>query len=137
MGFTRRIAGSSLMLGCATGAFAQDAVSRYNLQQPVTRIASEIYSMHTLMLIICVVIFIAVFGVMFWSVFHHRKSRGAVAANFHENTAVEIAWTVIPVLILLGMAWPATKTVIAMKDTTNPDITIKATGYQWKWGYDY
>lgn len=125
------------MLGCATGAFAQDAVSRYNLQQPVTRIASEIYSMHTLMLIICVVIFIAVFGVMFWSVFHHRKSRGAVAANFHENTAVEIAWTVIPVLILLGMAWPATKTVIAMKDTTNPDITIKATGYQWKWGYDY
>ncbi|MCK9261032.1 MAG: cytochrome c oxidase subunit II [Azoarcus sp.] len=93
--------------------------------------------MHTLMLIICLVIFIAVFGVMFWSVFHHRKSRGAVAANFHENTAVEIAWTVIPVLILLGMAWPATKTVIAMKDTSNPDITIKATGYQWKWGYDY
>lgn len=137
MGFAGRIAGSSLLLGYVSGVLAQDAPSRYNLQQPVTRIASEIYSMHTLMLIICLVIFIAVFGVMFWSVIHHRKSRGAVAANFHENTAVEIAWTVIPVLILLGMAWPATKTVIAMKDTSNPDITIKATGYQWKWGYDY
>ncbi|MDD2873177.1 MAG: cytochrome c oxidase subunit II [Azoarcus sp.] len=137
MGFAGRIAGSSLLFGYVSGVFAQDAPSRFNLQHPVTRIASEIYSMHTLMLIICLVIFIAVFGVMFWSVFHHRKSRGAVAANFHENTAVEIAWTVIPVLILLGMAWPATKTVIAMKDTSNPDITIKATGYQWKWGYDY
>lgn len=137
MGFSGRIAGFLLILGYATGAIAQDAPSRYNLQQPVTRIASEIYGMHTLMLLICLVIFVGVFGVMFWSVFRHRKSRGAVAANFHENTAVEIAWTVIPVLILLGMAWPATKTVIAMKDTSNPDITIKATGYQWKWGYDY
>ncbi len=137
MGFSGRIAGSLSVLGYAAAAAAQDGPSRYNLQPPVTQIAAEIYSMHTLMLIICVVIFIAVFGVMFWAVFHHRKSRGAVAANFHENTAVEIAWTVVPVLILLGMAWPATKTVIAMKDTSNPDITIKATGYQWKWGYDY
>jgi cytochrome c oxidase subunit 2 len=108
-----------------------------NLQTPVTQVASQIYDMHTLMLIICLVIFIAVFGVMFWSVFHHRKSKGAVAAHFHENTTVEIVWTIVPVLILLGMAYPATKTVIAMKDTANPDITIKATGYQWKWGYDY
>ncbi|MBR0567859.1 cytochrome c oxidase subunit II [Azoarcus sp. L1K30] len=137
MGFASRIAGVLPLFGYVSGVFAQDVPSRYNLQQPVTRIATEIYSMHTLMLIICLVIFIAVFGVMFWSVIHHRKSRGAVAANFHENTAVEIAWTVVPVLILLGMAWPATKTVIAMKDTSNPDITIKATGYQWKWGYDY
>lgn len=137
MGFSGRIAGSLSVLGYAAAAVAQEGPSRYNLQPPVTQIAAEIYSMHTLMLIICVVIFIAVFGVMFWAVFHHRKSRGAVAANFHENTAVEIAWTVVPVLILLGMAWPATKTVIAMKDTSNPDITIKATGYQWKWGYDY
>ncbi|WP_227817841.1 cytochrome c oxidase subunit II [Nitrogeniibacter aestuarii] len=108
-----------------------------NLQTPVTEVASQIYNMHTLMLIICLVIFIGVFGVMFWSVFKHRKSKGAVAAHFHENTTVEIVWTVVPVLILLGMAYPATKTVIAMKDTSNPDITIKATGYQWKWGYDY
>ncbi|NMG44931.1 cytochrome c oxidase subunit II [Aromatoleum toluvorans] len=113
------------------------AQSRYNLQSPVTGIAEQIYNMHTLMLLICLFIFVIVFGVMFWAVIHHRKSKGAVAANFHENTAVEIAWTVIPILILLGMAWPATKTVLEMKDTRDPDITIKATGYQWKWGYDY
>jgi len=123
----------------STGLFAPGIAlaDRVNLQAPVTQVASEIYNMHTLMLIICLVIFIAVFGVMFWSVFHHRKSKGAVAAHFHENTTVEIAWTVVPVLILLGMAYPATKTVIAMKDTSNADITVKATGYQWKWGYDY
>jgi cytochrome c oxidase subunit 2 len=120
------------------GPAAHAAVDgRYNLQTPVTAIASEIYDMHTLMLWICLVIFIAVFGVMFYSVFAHRKSKGAVAAQFHENTTVEIVWTVIPVFILLGMAWPATKTVLAMKDTSNSDITVKATGYQWKWGYDY
>ena len=117
------------------GALAEQ--SSINLQKPVTEVAAQIYDMHTLMLVICLVIFIGVFGVMFWSVFHHRKSKGAVAAHFHENTTVEIVWTVVPVLILLGMAYPATKTVIAMKDTSNPDITIKATGYQWKWGYDY
>ena len=137
MGFASRITASALPIAYAACVSAQDAPSRYNLQPPVTGIATEIYSMHTLMLIICLVIFVGVFGVMFWSVIHHRKSRGAVAANFHENTAVEIAWTVVPILILLGMAWPATKTVIAMKDTSSPDITIKATGYQWKWGYDY
>ncbi|TAH43984.1 MAG: cytochrome c oxidase subunit II [Betaproteobacteria bacterium] len=118
-------------------AHAEQPHARYNLQQPVTGIAEQINDMHTLMLVICLFIFVGVFGVMFWAVFNHRKAKGAVAAHFHENTAVEIAWTVIPVLILLGMAWPATKTVIAMKDTSNPDITVKATGYQWKWGYDY
>jgi len=74
---------------------------------------------------------------MFYSIYAHRKSVGHKAAQFHENTTVEIIWTVIPFLILVGMAWPATKTLIAFKDTSNPDITIKATGYQWKWGYDY
>ncbi len=118
-------------------ASALAAESSINLQTPVTQVAAEIYDMHTLMMVICLVIFIVVFGVMFWSVFAHRKSKGAVAAHFHENTTVEIVWTVVPVLILLGMAYPATKTVIAMKDTSNPDITVKATGYQWKWGYDY
>ena len=125
------------MLSAMFASAAWAAQSSVNLQTPVTAVATEIYDMHTMMLVICLVIFVAVFGVMFWSVFHHRKSKGAVAANFHENTLVEIAWTVVPVLILLGMAYPATKTVIAMKDTSNPDITIKATGYQWKWGYDY
>ncbi len=115
-------------------AFAQ---SRYNFQEPVTSVAEQIYGLHTLMLIICLVIFIAVFGVMFWSIFKHRKSRGATAANFHENTTVEVLWTIVPVFILVGMAWPATKTIIDMKDTSEPDITIKVTGYQWKWGYDY
>ncbi|KAA3654955.1 MAG: cytochrome c oxidase subunit II [Proteobacteria bacterium] len=135
MSVLARFAVTTLSAVPAAGAWA--AQSSVNLQTPVTAVAAEIYDMHTLMMIICLVIFVAVFGVMFWSVFHHRKSKGAVAAHFHENTMVEIAWTVVPVLILLGMAYPATKTVIAMKDTSNPDITIKATGYQWKWGYDY
>jgi len=108
-----------------------------NLQPPVTRIASEIYDLHTWMMIVCMIIFVAVFGVMFYSVFKHRKSLGHKAATFHESTAVEIAWTVIPFLIVIGMALPATKTVVGMKDTSNADITIKATGMQWKWGYDY
>jgi cytochrome c oxidase subunit 2 len=135
-----RLAVPAFLLLAAAGVFAQGetpARSKYNLAPPVTEIGAQIYDMHTLMLIICLVIFVAVFGVMFWALFHHRKSRGAVAAQFHENTTVELAWTVIPVFILLGMAWPATKTVIAMKDTSNPDLTVKATGYQWKWGYDY
>lgn len=121
----------------ASVAGVSHAKNALNLQQPVTQIAEQIYDMHTLMLIICLVIFVAVFGVMFYSVFAHRKSKGAVAAKFHESTTVEILWTIIPIFILLGMALPATKTIIAMKDTSNPDITVKATGYQWKWGYDY
>ena len=108
-----------------------------NFQTPVTRIASEIYDLHMLMMYVILVIFCVVFGVMFYSIYAHRKSVGHQAAQFHENTTVEIIWTVIPFLILVGMAWPATKTLIAFKDTSNPDITIKATGYQWKWGYDY
>ncbi len=137
MSLAVRMAGSMPLL-CAAGTLRAESVpARYNLQAPVSGIAAQIYDMHTMMLVICLLIFIGVFGVMFWAVIRHRKSRGAVAANFHENTAVEIAWTVVPVLILLGMAWPATKTVIAMKDTSEADLTIKATGYQWKWGYDY
>lgn len=113
------------------------AVNQLNLQQPVTQIARDIYSIHNLMLVICLVIFVAVFGVMFYSIFKHRKSLGHKPATFHESTAVEIAWTVVPFFIVILMAWPATKTVVAMKDTSNADITIKATGMQWKWGYDY
>jgi len=113
------------------------AVRQLNFQQPVTKIAEEIYSLHTLMLIICLTIFIAVFGVMFYSIVKHRKSAGHKPANFHESTKVEIAWTVVPFLIVIGMALPATKTVVAMKDTSNADLTIKVTGMQWKWGYDY
>jgi cytochrome c oxidase subunit 2 len=113
------------------------AVRQLNFQPPVTKIAEEVYSLHNLMLIICLLIFIAVFGVMFYSIIKHRKSVGHRPATFHESTAVEIAWTIVPFLIVIGMALPATKTVVAMKDTSNADITIKATGMQWKWGYDY
>jgi cytochrome c oxidase subunit 2 len=88
-------------------------------------------------MLVCLVIFVGVFGVMFYSIFKHRKSLGHKPATFHESTAVEIAWTVVPFLIVIGMALPATRTVVGMKDTSNADITIKVTGMQWKWGYDY
>jgi cytochrome c oxidase subunit 2 len=103
----------------------------------VTGIASYIYSLHNWMMVVCLVIFLGVFGVMFYSVFKHRKSLGHKPATFHESTTVEIAWTVVPFLIVIGMALPATHAVVAMKDTSNPDLTIKVTGMQWKWGYDY
>jgi len=129
---------AALAVAALAAAGAAAAIqSRYNLAPPVTRIAEEIHSLHWMMMIICGVIFVVVFGVMFYSIYAHRKSRGAVPANFHESTKVEIIWTVIPFLIVIGMAVPATKTVVAMKDTSNADLTIKATGYQWLWGYDY
>ncbi|MFM8737373.1 MAG: cytochrome c oxidase subunit II [Betaproteobacteria bacterium] len=113
------------------------AVNQLNLHPAVTRIAADVSSLHIAMLVICLVIFVAVFGVMFYSIFKHRKSLGHKPAQFHESVAVEIAWTVIPFIIVIGMGSMATRSVVAMKDTTNADITIKATGYQWKWGYDY
>jgi cytochrome c oxidase subunit 2 len=108
-----------------------------NMQAPVTGIAAYIYSLHNWMMVVCLVIFLGVFGVMFYSVFKHRKSLGHKPATFHESTTVEIAWTVVPFLIVIGMALPATHAVVQMKDTSNPDLTIKVTGMQWKWGYDY
>jgi cytochrome c oxidase subunit 2 len=93
--------------------------------------------LHWMILIICAVIFVGVFGVMFYSIVMHRKSRGAVAAKFHEHMGIEVAWTVIPFIIVIAMALPATRTVVAMKDTSSADLTIKVTGYQWKWGYEY
>ncbi|MCC7484216.1 MAG: cytochrome c oxidase subunit II [Burkholderiales bacterium] len=113
------------------------AANQYNLQAPQSEIARQVYDLHTLIMWIIVVIFLVVFGAMTYSIIAHRKSVGHKAEQFHENTTVEIVWTVIPFLILIGMALPATKTVIAMKDTSHADITIKATGYQWKWNYDY
>ena len=113
------------------------AVHQLNFQTPVTAIAADIYVLHNWMIGICVAIFLAVFGVMFYSILKHRKSLGHKSASFHESTTVEIAWTVVPFVIVVLMALPATKTVVAMKDTSNADITIKATGMQWKWGYDY
>lgn len=108
-----------------------------NLRQGVTPISREIYDLHMIILWICVAIGVLVFGVMFYSVLRHRRSQGAVAAKFHESTFVEIIWTLVPALILVAMAIPATKTLIAMEDTSNPDLTIQVTGYQWKWHYRY
>ncbi|MDP1901654.1 MAG: cytochrome c oxidase subunit II [Rubrivivax sp.] len=113
------------------------AVRQLNLHAPVTKIAEQQHWLHNFMLVVCVAIFVAVFGVMFYSILRHRKSLGHKSANFHESVGVEIAWTVLPFLIVVAMGAMATRTVVAMKDTSNADLTIKATGYQWKWGYDY
>lgn len=116
---------------------AAEAAYQWNLPTPVTRIGSEIYNLHLIMMGIILVIFIGVFGVMFYSIYAHRKSLGHKAEHFHENIAVEILWAVIPFLILIAVAWPAIKSILNLKDTAGPGVTIKVTGYQWKWGYDY
>ena len=113
------------------------AIRQMTFQQPVTQIAAEINTLHNWMMGICLAIFVAVFGVMLYSIMKHRKSLGHKSASFHESTAVEIGWTIVPFIIIILMALPATRTVVAMKDTSNADLTIKATGMQWKWGYDY
>jgi cytochrome c oxidase subunit 2 len=113
------------------------AVRQLNLHPPVTKIAEEQQWLHWFMLILCSVIFVAVFAVMFYSIWKHRKSVGHKAANFHESVTVEVIWTIVPFIIVILMALPATKVVVALKDTSNADLTIKATGMQWKWGYDY
>jgi cytochrome c oxidase subunit II len=113
------------------------AVNQFNLHPPASAIAADQQWLHNFMLVICTVIFLAVFGVMFYSIFKHRRSKGARAANFHESTTVEIAWTIVPFVIVILMALPATRVVVAMKDTSSADITVKVTGIQWKWGYDY
>ncbi|WCM87462.1 cytochrome c oxidase subunit II [Acidovorax sp. NCPPB 3576] len=142
---SNKLASLLLMAGAWVGTAAhavQDlpggpAVNQLNLAPPVTRIAEEQQFLHWMMLIICTVIFIAVFAVMFYSIWKHRKSRGVKPANFHESVTVEVIWTIVPFIIVILMALPATKVLVAQKDTTNADLTIKVTGYQWKWGYDY
>ncbi|MGE8402684.1 MAG: cytochrome c oxidase subunit II [Delftia tsuruhatensis] len=131
------VAGAGSLAHAATDLPGGPAVNQLNLHPAVTRIAHEQHYLHWMMLIICTVIFIGVFAVMFYSIWKHRKSRGAKAANFHESATVEVVWTVVPFIIVVLMALPATKVLVAQKDTTNADVTIKVTGYQWKWGYDY
>ena len=128
----------SLIAGLAAlaNAGAAHAVAWY-FQTPASDMARDIDQLHQYIMWLIIVIFVGVFGFMFWACYAHRKSRGHQAEQFHENTTVEILWTVIPAIILVIIAWPVTKTVIAQKDTSAPDLTIKATGYQWKWGYDY
>jgi len=106
-------------------------------QSPGSQLARDIDHLHQYVMWLIIVIFVGVFGFMFWACYAHRKSKGHAAEQFHENTTVELLWTIIPSIILVVIAWPVTKVVIAQKDTSAPDITIKVTGYQWKWGYDY
>jgi cytochrome c oxidase subunit 2 len=129
-----RSALASGLLAVACGASAE---WRLNLQTPASDIGRAIYDLHTVILLVCAVIFVGTFGTMLYSIVKHRKSVGHKAAHFHENTMVELVWTVVPFLILFGMAYPATRTLIAQRDTSQPDLTIKVTGYQWKWHYDY
>jgi cytochrome c oxidase subunit 2 len=126
--------GTVLLLG-AGNSFA--GFSDLNMTPGVTDISHKVYDLHMLIFKICVVICVGVFAVLIYSIINHRKSKGAKAASFHESTTVEIIWTTIPFLILVGMAIPATKTLLALEDTRNSDMSIKVTGYQWKWKYDY
>ena len=127
---------SSVVLGLFL-APAAIADWELNMTQGVTEVSQSIYELHMLIFWICVWIGAAVFGVMFYSIFKHRKSKGAVSSQFHESLGLEILWTAIPAIILIAMAVPATTTLIEMYDTTNSDVDIKITGHQWKWQYDY
>lgn len=121
----------------ALGLGTAQAEYTLNLMRGVTKVSNDIYDLHMLILWICVFIGIGVFGTMFYSIYHHRKSRGHKAEQFHENTAVEIAWTIIPTLILIGMAIPATKAMMELDNVQESEMSIKVTGHQWKWEYDY
>ncbi|WP_407068029.1 cytochrome c oxidase subunit II [Leptothrix discophora] len=113
------------------------SVRQMDLPVGASKMSENLHQLHWIMMIICTVIFLGVFGVMFYSIIKHRKSKGHKPANFHESITVEIAWTIVPFIIVIAMGAMATKTVVAQKDTTNADLTVKVTGYQWKWGYDY
>ncbi|KJY89518.1 cytochrome B559 subunit alpha [Vibrio neptunius] len=124
-----------LFVGFAASVNAEE--NALNMTKGVTGISNEVYDLHMLIFYICCAIAVVVFGAMFYSMYYHRKSKGAVAANFHESTKVEVIWTVIPIIILILMAIPATRTLVAMEDTSQSDLTIKITGSQWKWHYSY
>lgn len=123
------------MLGMLSGA--ANAAWQLNLQEPVTAAAKRVYDLHTLLTWIIFIIFAGVFAVVAYSLVFHRKSKGHQAADFHDNTTVELAWTIVPALILIAIAFPATSALVNMRDTSQPDLTVKVTGYQWKWGYEY
>src|SRR6185295_4409107 len=124
----------------ALAAFASNgdrADYHVDILEPASPMALDAYNLHWGIMWVCVAIFFIVFGAMFWSIYKHRRSMGAKAAQFHENTTIEVIWTIVPFVILIGMAYPATRTVLDMKDASNADISIKVTAYQWKWEYDY
>lgn len=121
----------------AFGLGTAQAEYALNLMQGVTQISHDLYDLHMLILWICAFIGVGVFGTMFYSIYYHRKSRGHVAAQFHESAKVEILWTIVPTLILIGMAVPATKAMLELDDVQDSDMSIKVTGWQWKWEYEY
>ena len=127
----------AVALAMAGNVSAESATRQLNMPQGVTEVSQAAYDIHMIMMWICTVIGVAVFGFMFYVMYAHRKSRGAVAANFHENHVVELIWTIVPALILIVMAIPATSALLKVYDTENADIDIKVTGYQWKWQYEY
>jgi len=129
--------GPAVALAMACNVSAESATRQLNMPQGVTEVSQAAYDIHMIMMWICTVIGVAVFGFMFYVMYAHRKSRGAVAANFHENHVVELIWTIVPALILIVMAIPATSALLKVYDTENADIDIKVTGYQWKWQYEY
>jgi len=128
---------TTLFASSTLAASTANADWELNMPVGVTEISQSVYSLHMIIFWVCVVIAVIVFGVMFWSIFHHRKSKGVKPASFHESTTVEIIWTVIPLLILVGMAVPATATLRQMYDTSEAEVDIQITGYQWKWRYEY
>ena len=131
-------AGMALLAALAVGAAQADPVRwQLNLTPGVTDTARDIYDLHNITLGICVVMGVIVFGAMIWSMIHHRKSRGAVPAQFSHNTKAEVIWTIVPILLLVVMAIPATRTLFEMYDTSKAEMTVKVTGYQWMWGYEY
>jgi len=127
--------GAAILLA-AGNAFA-GFTDTLNLREGATDISHRVYNLHMLIFTICVVVCVGVFAVLIYSIVNHRKSKGAVPASFHESTTVEIIWTTIPFLVLVGMAIPATTTLLALEDTRDSDMSIQVTGYQWKWKYDY
>ena len=129
----RRLALTGLLLAPAH-ALAEMA---FNLPAPATGIARDIIALHTFVLWICFGIFLVVFGPMFYALWRHRKATGHVAATFHDNRRIEVLWTIVPIFILVSMAWPATQLILAMKNVGDSDLTIKVTGHQWQWEYEY
>jgi len=124
---------ASLLLASVNAAASWDV----DILPPASPTAQDAYGLHWGIMYVCIVIFFVVFGAMFWSIWKHRRSVGAKAAQFHENTTIEIIWTIVPLVVLVAMAWPATRTMIEMKDASNADMSIKVTAYQWRWDYDY
>jgi cytochrome c oxidase subunit 2 len=133
----KRLRAAAALAACLLASLPVLADWAVDILPPASPTADDAYRLHWGIMYVCIAIFFVVFGAMFWSILKHRKAAGAKAAQFHENTTIEIIWTIVPLVVLIAMAWPATKTMIEMKDAGNADMSIKVTAYQWRWEYDY